>query len=116
MWSTRTDEKSPPTETTGKGHTPSSIAVEGDNRIGHDPAPEVVLDECTPTDMVLLLRFWVTDESLQRGLRHEYMEKAKVALDALAAEEAGQKKAGQKSRDDEPIRFVIPVFSISGPA
>jgi len=66
--------------------------VSGDNRIGHDPAPEVVLDECTPTDMVLLLRFWVTDESLQRGLRHEYMEKAKVALDALAAEEAGQKK------------------------
>jgi small conductance mechanosensitive channel len=66
--------------------------AQGDNRLSHDPAPEVVLDQCTPSDMVLVLRFWVTDEAMQSVLRHEYMEKMKVALDALAAEEAAQKK------------------------
>jgi small conductance mechanosensitive channel len=66
--------------------------AQGDNRLSHDPAPEVVLDQCTPSEMVLVLRFWVTDEAMQSVLRHEYMEKAKDALDALAAEESAQKK------------------------
>jgi small conductance mechanosensitive channel len=66
--------------------------TQGDNRLSHDPAPEVVLDQCTPSEMVLVLRFWVTDEAMQSVLRHEYMEKAKIALDALAAQEAAQKK------------------------
>lgn len=58
--------------------------IKGDERVRQEPAPEMVVEECTPATTTILLRFWVQDEALLRKLRHEYLEKAKLALDAVA--------------------------------
>ncbi len=56
--------------------------VKGDSRIVSEPAPTVVVDECASSSINLLLRFWIEDEAIERPIRHEYLEKAKNALDA----------------------------------
>ncbi|MEO6434992.1 MAG: mechanosensitive ion channel, partial [Tepidisphaeraceae bacterium] len=56
--------------------------VEKDQRISHDPPPMVVVTECAASSVNLELRVWIEDESVERALSHEYLEKAKNALDA----------------------------------
>ena len=58
-----------------------SIAAD-DVRIGTDPAPSVWVAACGDDGVHLTLGFWVEDESIQKGLEAEYLEKAKKALDA----------------------------------
>ena len=54
----------------------------GDPRICADPAPAVAVIECGASSVNLALFFWVIDESIQRAIRAEYLEKAKNAFDA----------------------------------
>jgi small conductance mechanosensitive channel len=56
--------------------------TENDSRIVKDPPPEVVVAECGDSSVNLLLRFWIADESLERRIGYEYLEKMKDALDA----------------------------------
>jgi small conductance mechanosensitive channel len=57
-------------------------AVEGDARISQSPPPSVVVAACGASSVDLLLRFWITDEALERMIVLEYIEKCKAALDA----------------------------------
>ncbi|HEX8523199.1 MAG TPA: mechanosensitive ion channel [Tepidisphaeraceae bacterium] len=81
----------------------------GDTRVASDPKPQVVVDACADSAVNLLLRFWIVDESIEFAMRHEYLEKAKNALDEAGitipfphmqilmerkAEEAELRKAG----------------------
>lgn len=54
----------------------------GDGRIAADPKPSVVVTECAASSVNLVLRFWVTDISLQKPIFFEYLEKAKKSFDA----------------------------------
>ena len=54
----------------------------GDPRVAADPAPHVVVVACGPSSVELLLRFWIRDESVERSIVFEYIEKCKKALDA----------------------------------
>jgi small conductance mechanosensitive channel len=58
----------------------------GDTRLCNDPPPQVVVSACADSSVNLILRMWIFDESLERMLFHEYMEKAKKALDAAGIE------------------------------
>ena len=53
-----------------------------DVRIRVEPAPSVWVAACADDGVHLTLGFWVEDESTQKGLESEYLEKAKKALDA----------------------------------
>ena len=53
----------------------------GDARIVDDPPPLVVVDQCADSSVNLILRFWIKDESLDRIMTYEFLEKAKNALD-----------------------------------
>src|SRR5207248_235782 len=53
----------------------------GDERIVADPSPQVVVKECADSSVNLILRFWISDESQERKMSYEYVEKAKTALD-----------------------------------
>jgi small conductance mechanosensitive channel len=59
---------------------------DGDRRIVSHPAPEVVVDNCGESSVNLALRFWISDESAERTIRHEYSERAKRALDEAKIE------------------------------
>jgi small conductance mechanosensitive channel len=54
----------------------------GDSRIAIEPTPKVVVSTCAGGTINLLLWIWITDESGERTILHEYLEKAKIALDA----------------------------------
>jgi small conductance mechanosensitive channel len=56
--------------------------VIGDDRICADPEPLVVVTGCGASSVDLELRFWITDESIERRIGLEYIEKMKKALDA----------------------------------
>jgi len=56
--------------------------IHGDERIAKDPPPQVAVAECGDSSVNLLLRFWLLDESLEKVIVFEYLEKAKKALDA----------------------------------
>lgn len=56
--------------------------VSGDDRIASDPEPMVVVTGCGASSVDLELRFWITDESIERIIVLQYIEKAKKALDA----------------------------------
>lgn len=58
----------------------------GDDRLSSDPSPEVVVSQCGDSSVNLLLRFWIKDESIERRIGYEYLEKAKKALDAAGIE------------------------------
>jgi len=53
-----------------------------DTRLCNDPPPQVVVTECADSSVDLVLRFWIRDESLEKSIQYEYLEKAKKALDA----------------------------------
>ena len=53
----------------------------GDDRIAADPQPQVVVAECADSSVNLLLRFWIRDESLEKLIVFEYLERCKKALD-----------------------------------
>jgi len=53
----------------------------GDDRIVADPPAQVVVKECADSSVNLILRFWISDESQERKMSYEYVEKAKAALD-----------------------------------
>jgi small conductance mechanosensitive channel len=56
--------------------------AEHDSRICAEPAPTVWVSACEDDGVHLTLGFWVEDESIQKGLQAEYLEKAKKSLDA----------------------------------
>ncbi len=56
--------------------------TQGDDRVSHQPAPQVVVANCSASSVDLLLRFWIRDESLEKALLFEYIERCKKALDA----------------------------------
>lgn len=56
--------------------------VAGDDRINAEPAPVVVVTGCAASSVDLELRFWIADESIERLIVPQYIEKAKKALDA----------------------------------
>lgn len=57
-----------------------------DTRLCTDPAPSVVVSQCADSSVNLVLRIWIRDEALEEHLFHEYLEKAKNALDAASIE------------------------------
>jgi small conductance mechanosensitive channel len=60
--------------------------TENDRRLVKDPPPEVVVTECGESSVNLVLRFWISDEALERTIGYEYLEKMKNALDAANIE------------------------------
>ena len=56
-------------------------ATHGDERVAGDPPPQVVVAACGDSSVNLLLRFWIKDESLEKLIVFEYLERAKKALD-----------------------------------
>jgi len=73
-------------ESIDKARSALLALLPGDARICHDPEPSVVVKECADSSVNLLLRFWIRDESIERKIFHEYLEKAKNALDAAGIE------------------------------
>jgi small conductance mechanosensitive channel len=61
-------------------------ALDGDERILDDPAPDVIVKELAGSSVNLELRFWVTDPTKLFPMRAEYSEKCKKALDAADIE------------------------------
>jgi small conductance mechanosensitive channel len=57
-----------------------------DPQVCKDPPPCVVVNECADSSVNLILRIWILDESDEETVFHEYMEKAKKALDAANIE------------------------------
>jgi small conductance mechanosensitive channel len=57
-----------------------------DSRIVKDPAPEVIVKDLGESSVNLVLRFWISDESIERRIGYDYTEKAKKALDAANIE------------------------------
>ncbi|WP_428938787.1 mechanosensitive ion channel family protein [Fontivita pretiosa] len=57
-----------------------------DDRLVQNPPPEVVVSSLGPSSVDLLLRFWIADESIERRIGYEYIERAKKALDAAGIE------------------------------
>jgi small conductance mechanosensitive channel len=60
--------------------------VSGDSRICDDPRPEVIVTACADSSVNLMLRFWIRDESQERKMIYQYIEKAKKALDSAGIE------------------------------
>jgi len=57
-----------------------------DPRICVDPPPGVVVTKCAESSVDLVLTFWIKDESREKGMQAEYLEKAKKALDEAKIE------------------------------
>jgi small conductance mechanosensitive channel len=53
-----------------------------DSRLCNSPSPQVVVTECADSSVNLILQFWIRDESIEKAIQCEYLEKAKKALDA----------------------------------
>ncbi len=73
-------------ESIDKARTALLATVEGDERVCKDPAPSVVVAACADSSVNLFLRFWTREEAIERTLFHDYLEKAKNALDAAHIE------------------------------
>jgi small conductance mechanosensitive channel len=58
----------------------------GDERICKDPPSEVAVEQCADSSVNLTLRLWIRDESEEKTIYSEYLEKAKNALDAAKIE------------------------------
>lgn len=69
-------------ESIGQAREVLLALTRGDQRMCTEPPPEVVVHECAESSVNLLLRFWIADESIERRIGYEYLEKAKEALDA----------------------------------
>jgi small conductance mechanosensitive channel len=57
-----------------------------DERISKDPPSEVAVELCADSSVNLTLRLWIRDESEEKTIYSEYLEKAKNALDAAKIE------------------------------
>jgi small conductance mechanosensitive channel len=55
----------------------------GDPRIVADPAPKVVVDSVGSDSVSLFLSMCISDEGQQSAILHDYLEKAKNALDQI---------------------------------
>ena len=53
----------------------------GDERISAEPPPQVIVAGCGDSSVNLMLRFWIRDESMEKLIVFEYLEKCKKALD-----------------------------------
>jgi small conductance mechanosensitive channel len=53
----------------------------GDARLCKEPAPKVVVTACADSSVNLQLSFWIEDESIEKKIYAEYLEKLKNALD-----------------------------------
>ncbi|HEX4055625.1 MAG TPA: mechanosensitive ion channel family protein [Tepidisphaeraceae bacterium] len=73
-------------ESIDKARTALLATVDGDQRICKDPAPSVVVSQCADSSVNLLLRIWTRDEAIEKDVLHDYLEKAKKALDAANIE------------------------------
>jgi small conductance mechanosensitive channel len=73
-------------ESIDKARTALLAVVEGDPRICKDPPPSVVVSACADSSVNLLLWLWIHDESVERAVFYEYLERAKKALDAAHIE------------------------------
>jgi small conductance mechanosensitive channel len=60
--------------------------VVGDERVLTRPEPIVEVRECAASSVDLKLHFWIRDEKYEDAMSWEYLEKAKVALDAAGIE------------------------------
>jgi small conductance mechanosensitive channel len=60
--------------------------VDGDDRICKEPPPSVVVSQCADSSVNLMLWLWIGDESIEKSVFYEYLEKAKKALDAADIE------------------------------
>ncbi|HEY0007792.1 MAG TPA: mechanosensitive ion channel [Tepidisphaeraceae bacterium] len=60
--------------------------VSRDKRILSTPEPEVVVNNLGASSVDLLLRFWIREEKYEDAMQHEYMERAKLALDNAGIE------------------------------
>jgi len=60
--------------------------VHGDERICKDPPPSVVVTACADSSVNLVIWLWIHDESVEKSIFYEYLEKAKKALDAAHIE------------------------------
>lgn len=60
--------------------------INGDERICQTPPPSVVVEQCADSSVNLSLRLWIRDESAEKTIFHEYLEKGKNALDAAKIE------------------------------
>ena len=60
--------------------------VHGDERICKDPPPSVVVSACADSSVNLVIWLWIHDESVEKSIFYEYLEKAKKALDAAHIE------------------------------
>jgi small conductance mechanosensitive channel len=56
--------------------------VKDDARVCKTPAPEVVVTELAASSVNLELRIWIEDESIERKIKYELLERVKNALDA----------------------------------
>jgi small conductance mechanosensitive channel len=65
--------------------------TEGDDRIVPEPAAAVGLSQLADDAMYLTLGFWIVDESVQKSMESEYLEKAKNALDAAGIQVPGKR-------------------------
>lgn len=73
-------------ESIDKARTTLLAVVEGDQRICKDPPPSVVVTACADSSVNLILWLWIHDESVEKSVFYEYLEKAKKALDAANIE------------------------------
>ena len=55
--------------------------VKADARIEKSPSPRVDVIALSASSVDLELRFWIKEEEFEDAIKHEYTEKAKVALD-----------------------------------
>jgi small conductance mechanosensitive channel len=60
--------------------------TDGDERICKNPPAEVAVEQCADSSVNLTLRLWISDESAEKTIFNEYLEKAKNALDAANIE------------------------------
>jgi len=60
--------------------------IKGDERICKEPSPQVAVEQCAESSVNITLRLWIADESAEKAIYHEYLEKAKNALDAANIE------------------------------
>ncbi|MGD0464475.1 MAG: mechanosensitive ion channel [Tepidisphaeraceae bacterium] len=73
-------------ESIDKARAALLATVEGDERICKDPPPSVVVAQCADSSVNLVLRIWTREEAIERTVFHDYLEKAKNALDAAHIE------------------------------
>jgi small conductance mechanosensitive channel len=73
-------------ESIDKARSALLATVEGDERVCKDPPPSVVVAACADSSVNLLLRIWTREEAIERTVFHDYLEKAKKALDAAHIE------------------------------